>query len=70
MIQLWDVLKHIKATIEVYFDAWSNEKPRAIAKQMAGKLNGTRGANLYCDGVLKEVEEWNVKKTLKQFRDS
>lgn len=43
------------ATIEVIFDMWKDENPRAIARNMAGSFNCTRGANLYVDGILKKL---------------
>ena len=67
---IMDRPKTYKATIEIYFDVWSIEKPRVIARRMAEHFNGTRCENLYCDGMLKKLEEWNIKKILKQFRGS
>ncbi len=58
------------ATIDVIFDVWDDEKPRAVARRMANHFNGMRGANLYSDGVLRRLEKWSAKKTLKSLPDS
>ena len=58
--------KTYRATIEVYFDVWSNEKPRNIARRMANCFNCTRGTNLCCAGVLKKLEKWSIRKTIEQ----
>ena len=54
--------KTYTATIEVTFDAWEDENPRAIARNIADSFDGMRGANLYADGVLRKLVEEKEKR--------
>ena len=48
-------IKTYAATITVTFEAHEEERPRSIAKSMAGYFNGMRGANLHSCGELGQV---------------
>ena len=50
------------AIIEVTFDAWDDENPRVIAREMASHFSDLRGANLYSDGLLKRLTKKGEEK--------